>query len=257
MQETHFSYEVALSYAHEDRKFVNKVARCLKSKGLRIFYDDDDQIESWGKDLPTRLDAVYRKESKFCVVFISKNYRIKSWTQFEHQILQSRALQGNRKNILPFRLDDTEIPGWPDTITYLSSKEYGPERLSEAILNKISENANSAVPPVNWKERARRIFNKKVFTVGTSFLTVVGSIIIFTDKLSPVETLSKRLYRASGRETQYSKCQDGSVSASLGGGACSHHGGVAYYFDTTIYLKTMKQCREEAMQISWWASAEP
>ena len=36
----HYEYEVALSFAGEDRTFAEAVAKSLRSKGIEVFYDD-------------------------------------------------------------------------------------------------------------------------------------------------------------------------------------------------------------------------
>jgi len=35
-----FEYDVALSFAGEDRAYVEKVAKYLKEKDIKVFYDD-------------------------------------------------------------------------------------------------------------------------------------------------------------------------------------------------------------------------
>ena len=63
---TKFNYDVAFSFAGEDRKYVGKVAEILHQIGVRIFYDDYERVDLWGKDLYSHLDEVYRKKSKYC-----------------------------------------------------------------------------------------------------------------------------------------------------------------------------------------------
>jgi hypothetical protein len=52
-------FEVALSFAGEDRAYVEMVARFLKAHGLSLFYDEDLQTSLWGKDLYSHLSSVY------------------------------------------------------------------------------------------------------------------------------------------------------------------------------------------------------
>jgi len=44
-----FEYDVALSFAGEDRVYVEKVAKYLKEKGIKVFYDDYEKTGLWGK----------------------------------------------------------------------------------------------------------------------------------------------------------------------------------------------------------------
>ena len=44
-----YRYDVCLSFAGEDRDYVNKVAEELRSAGVRVFYDLYEQVDLWGK----------------------------------------------------------------------------------------------------------------------------------------------------------------------------------------------------------------
>lgn len=44
-------YDVALSFAGEDRKYVEAVAVELKKLGIQVFYDKFETTDLWGKDL--------------------------------------------------------------------------------------------------------------------------------------------------------------------------------------------------------------
>ncbi len=56
-----FEYDVCLSFAGEDRAYVKEVASKLREMSIRVFYDDYEQAELWGKDLYTHLDAILFK----------------------------------------------------------------------------------------------------------------------------------------------------------------------------------------------------
>ena len=44
-------WDVALSFASAQRDYVGQVAGTLKARGVRCFYDGDEVVELWGKDL--------------------------------------------------------------------------------------------------------------------------------------------------------------------------------------------------------------
>jgi hypothetical protein len=60
MANTNFEFDITLSFAGEDRQFVSCVAVKLKAAGYKVFYDEFEQINLWGKDLYTHLDQIYR-----------------------------------------------------------------------------------------------------------------------------------------------------------------------------------------------------
>ncbi|QPH98866.1 hypothetical protein G5B97_01690 [Campylobacter concisus] len=44
-----YEYDVALSFAGENREYVEEVAIFLKNFGVKVFYDDFKQDKIWGK----------------------------------------------------------------------------------------------------------------------------------------------------------------------------------------------------------------
>ncbi len=100
-------YDVALSYAGEDRAYVEKVATLLKEKDVKVFYDKYETVSMWEKNLYDHLSSVYGEKSKYTVMFISKHYRKKNWTNLEREAAQARAFTDNQEYILPVRFDDT------------------------------------------------------------------------------------------------------------------------------------------------------
>jgi hypothetical protein len=140
-----FKYDVALSFAREQRTEVELVASCLKAANLNVFYDDYEKSNLWGKDLYVHLSDVYQNQARYCIIFASKEYQKKNWTNHERQSAQARALseKGN-EYILPVRFDDTDIPGLPRTIGYLDFRHEGARGICKAFLQKIG--AKVSVP---------------------------------------------------------------------------------------------------------------
>ena len=56
-------WDVALSFAGAQRDYVEQVAQALKARGVRCFYDADEQIELWGKYLAEELPAIYGEQA--------------------------------------------------------------------------------------------------------------------------------------------------------------------------------------------------
>lgn len=133
-----FKYSVALSFAGEDRVFAEQVAKCLKKNDIEVFFDEFEEEKLWGKDLYVYLDNIYRKEAKFCVMFLSKHYAKKLWTNHERESAQARAFQQNEEYILPIKLDDTEIPGIRPTTGYLDGRIKTPKEICDLILKKLN-----------------------------------------------------------------------------------------------------------------------
>lgn len=133
-----FKYDIALSFAGEDRTYAEQLANELVKHNIRVFYDGFEKANLWGKDLFVYLSDLYRLRSKYCVLFLSKNYNAKLWTNHERQAAQSRAFKENKEYILPIRLDDTEIPGILNTTGYMSWHEEGAGNITNYLIQKLN-----------------------------------------------------------------------------------------------------------------------
>ena len=131
-------YDVALSFAGEDRSCAEAVAESLRGRNINVFYDKYEKASLWGKDLYVHLSNVYQKQALYCVMFVSKFYAEKLWTKHERQFAQAKAFK-NTEYILPIRLDDTEIPGLPPTVGYLDWATETPSSIADAIIRKLGK----------------------------------------------------------------------------------------------------------------------
>lgn len=140
---TNYKYDVALSFAGEQRVYVERVAAALKQYKVRCFYDNDNQVDLWGKNLIKYLSDIYFKQSKYCVIFISKSYCEKDWTILESEAAEERNFLAHdsetyQQYILPVRFDNNEIPGLRSSWGYIDANKVSPEELAEIIAQKVS-----------------------------------------------------------------------------------------------------------------------
>lgn len=140
-----YKYDVTLSFAGEDREYVDEVARLLKENDVKVFYDKFEEEELWGKDLGIHFDTIYRKSARFCIPFISKYYKEKIWTNFEIRNILSRAIENNEEYILPARFDDTEIEGIRPTLAFIDLRNLSPEKFANKILKKLGSTDSISV----------------------------------------------------------------------------------------------------------------
>lgn len=140
MSDKMYKYDIALSFAGEDRAYVDKVARYLTDKGIRVFYDTYEQVELWGKDLYIHLADVYQNKARYCIIFISKFYREKLWTTHEMRAAFTRAFTSSSEYILPARFDDTEITGINHTLGYIDLRVTSPKVLADYAIKKVKGN---------------------------------------------------------------------------------------------------------------------
>ncbi len=132
-----FKYDIAVSFAGEDRPVVEEFVNALTANDVSVFYDSWEQSQLWGKDLYQHLDMIYQQAARYCVIFISKSYIKKAWTKHELRSAQARAFQQNSEYILPIKLDDTELPGLPSTIAYIDLRQTSIKEIANILFKKI------------------------------------------------------------------------------------------------------------------------
>src|SRR5262245_818772 len=104
-----FAFDVAISFAGEQREFARSVAECLRAHGRTVFYDEYEQAALWGTNLQEHLSDVYGRQARFCLMLVSEDYAAKVWTTHERRVAQARALKQREEYILPVRFDQTEV----------------------------------------------------------------------------------------------------------------------------------------------------
>src|SRR5713226_1020285 len=105
--QTQKPYEIALSFAGEDRIFVEAVAKALRERGVKVFYDAFEQVTILGKDLTAHLADVYGKLADFLRNVRVMSLRKEGMARFRAAARPGpRALAEKREYILPVRRDD-------------------------------------------------------------------------------------------------------------------------------------------------------
>ena len=176
-----FQYDVTVSFAGEDRHYVEQLARLLRRNGVRVFYDAWEQADLWGKDLFQHLDTIYRSAAKYCLIFVSKSYVNKAWTKHELKSAQARAFSENSEYILPIRLDDAELPGLPPTTAYLDARTMDVREISQVFLSKLGVerkiDIDSLVYSQDWEDR-RRALSEISVSRDINYLDVVVELML-------------------------------------------------------------------------------
>jgi hypothetical protein len=139
-----FKYDVAISFAGTERSHAEAVAKFLRSAGLMVFYDDFYPEQLWGKDLAAEFDRIYRKESRFCLMFVSAEYATRIWTTHERRSALARLVQENGKEyILPVRVDSTDLDGLSPSIGYVSLADKSIDEIGKLLVSKLKAQSST------------------------------------------------------------------------------------------------------------------
>ena len=131
-------FDVALSFAGEDRRDAESIAGMLTREGFSVYYDEYVTAQVWGQRLTEHLSNVYGRRAKFCVIFVSKNYAKKVWPRVELEAALRRSYEENREYILPLRLDDSDLPEIADDVHYVDLRDAGYDRVVSLLKEKLS-----------------------------------------------------------------------------------------------------------------------
>ncbi len=139
IKENLFEYDIAFSFAGEDREIVKQIAEQLKTLSISVFYDEYEKAKLWGKRLDHYFKSTYAESTKYVIPFISKHYPNKDWANFEFTIANAESKKRDSEFILPVRIDDTVMVGISDNVAYLDYNAEGKDGIIKAIQSKLGK----------------------------------------------------------------------------------------------------------------------
>lgn len=142
-----FEYDVALSFASEDRAVAEKFANLLSNKSIKNFLDEVQAGALWGKDMLDHLVNIYSRKARYCVMFISQYYPLKKWTEVERTSLQESALRDANEYFLLIGLDDTKVPGITEITGYRDLRQHSMESIVNLLEQKLTQTKGRSGPP--------------------------------------------------------------------------------------------------------------
>lgn len=139
-------FDVAVSFAGEDRTHAHAIAEELQRRSIRVFYDGFYQADLIGEDLSRMLGKIYSEASLFCLVLVSRHYASKRWTTFELTQAQERAISEDAAYIIPVRLDDAKVASLAAVTGFLDLRAQSVEDVCDVIATKITSTRRGGKP---------------------------------------------------------------------------------------------------------------
>lgn len=135
---------IFISYSHNDKAFVRKLAADLRNAD-HIIWIDEMEIFVGDFIIEKLSDAI--KNVDFVVAIISSTSVNSRWVQRELDLASNRELNENRIFLLPVLLSDVQLPGFLYGKFYLdfSKKDNYQECLVE-LLEKLETNSTPSTP---------------------------------------------------------------------------------------------------------------
>jgi hypothetical protein len=194
-----YEYDVALSFAGEDRTIVESIAQTLVECDIKVFYDEFVTHELWGKDLFQHLSAVYRDKAKYCIVFVSQAYKEKVWPKHELRQAQERAFFSSSEYILPVIIEDVDLPGLNKTTGFMDLRKVHPLMIAGLVMRKLGAFDNNEIDrgALTRKKSANKVRGKKITYGGAEMLSK------WPARISGAQLLRHVTYSATARRITY------------------------------------------------------
>ena len=134
-------FEIAISFAGENRKLAKYLAEQFETIDVPAFYDENYESNYLGKTWSKEFERIFVSDSRYVVCLLDKNHREKIWPTFERNCFKKRVPDGE---VIPIYLDDTKFVGIPDDVIGIKydwdeAKIDWQEEAQENIVYKIWE----------------------------------------------------------------------------------------------------------------------
>ena len=133
-----YSLDFAISFSGVDRQIAKDLTKRLVAYGAKVFYDNSYRSYLWGKRLDRTFPLTFGSEVHFFVPIVSASYIESEWAQYEWSIAKREAERRDEEFILPLRLDDSLLPGLPDTIGYLDLRNVSLDETADCLMDKLT-----------------------------------------------------------------------------------------------------------------------
>ena len=144
-------YDIAVSFAGEQREYVRTTVTACKARGLRVFFDEDKTNEWWGKNFIQEQRRAYSSQTRFFVPFFSSDYLAKPIPMDEFSSAMMTAVKLGGGYILPVIIGNADVP--PELlhphIGYLRSEHFTAEQLADELVKKVRSAERAGQPEAN------------------------------------------------------------------------------------------------------------
>ena len=142
-----FEYDVALSFAGEDRDTADQLTQLLRQNHVTVFHDEYTPDQTWGNDFINHVVNLYNRKAAYCVLLISQHYPLHRWSEEDRLATQERALRDANEYIILLPIDDTEVVGVADAPGYVNIRQQTLESVADLLKEKLAKMPRSSGPP--------------------------------------------------------------------------------------------------------------
>ncbi|NVN86530.1 MAG: TIR domain-containing protein [Rhodopseudomonas sp.] len=108
-----YQFDVALSFAGENRELAQHIYEGLRTLDVTVFYDAMFEANYLGKAWSAQFAEIFGKSSRYVVCLLDQNHANKIWPTFEREVFSPRVASAS---VIPIFLDKTKFVGIPQDI---------------------------------------------------------------------------------------------------------------------------------------------
>lgn len=108
-----YLYEIAISFAGENRELARFIAQNLEKLDVTVFFDEQFEANFLGKAWTKEFAKIFGEKSKYVVCLLDHHHEKKIWPTFEREHFAPRIAE---ESVIPIYLDDTKFVGIPHDI---------------------------------------------------------------------------------------------------------------------------------------------
>ena len=108
-----FEFDVAISFAGENRELAQFIADNLTTLDVPVFFDAMFEANYLGKAWSQQFKEIFANKSRFVVCILDEHHLKKIWPTFEREHFVPRIAD---EGVIPIFLDETKFPGLPQDL---------------------------------------------------------------------------------------------------------------------------------------------
>jgi hypothetical protein len=132
-----FKYDVAVSYAGEQLKYVRRVVNLLQAEAISVFFAPKEQERLVATDILEETYQVYKRECRYIALFISKEYLNKDITMHEANIALFREEEERDHCIIPIYFGEARLEGINKDLHFFEADTQKEVYISQHIANRL------------------------------------------------------------------------------------------------------------------------
>ena len=134
--EKSFEFDVAISFAGENRELARNFAEKLEIFDVSVFFDELYEANLLGKALTKQFTMIFNEKSRIVLCLLDVYHKNKIWPTFERETFRIRVTE---ESIIPVYLDDTVFLGIPEDIYGFDMKKSKSEEDIDNAVVKLVE----------------------------------------------------------------------------------------------------------------------